>query len=1600
MRDLEQIIINNDGFKDLNQTDLQVLFEAKRLDNEVALLEDEVSALTDSDTKDIKQIQEKESKLSKLKKFRDLYKTLFPTSEIDPGYKTRSELIQNKVVDIITQRGLDISQITEEDLTELVQEATPQVDIEQVAALKEAYKEYVQSLGTAANATLFTDNIDTTFDQLMDYYGARKDNGEMAKLVNVLMTPENFYDLVERNQEWVTRLYENRKEYYEQMIEQAMQATENNALLNALADQDIYLSAEDLEAWVNDQVIPTEFISNNNKEVIRPGHPKYDSIFGLFNFIVTARKGDVTTEKFEKELQDEINELNRQEQAEIDALEKRPTREDIGEIIPPKGKKLTLKVITDNMDAGDYVEVTFKRTRKSDPETSVYYKDAEGNLRLNNEQGEIIDPKIKQRFESAKRYKIEMLPDPAEVKKIKDKYNSLRADAMKRYSEKKAQQPKKRLIQYKPVAYDTPWDELPIDVAQAINNEFFNVYLEQNPQEKEAFYQMTAEQQQDMIENFAKTNKLARDIIDQYNRNKKIELLKSVESDIMAPILKDENGNELDTSKLTIKQLKSQLSRVNAGIQRLQNKKELTSNDEEALQRGLITRQQLEDYIAYRVGVEQFPEMQAAIAKLQRLVTLQSRIVRDDATHTYYLLDANGKRLPTTFTSVTNKINEIDLIDDYVYRHQDKVDSAFKATLGNAKAKGTVEDFIELFKSSNPAGFELEGSFEELRSRLTNNSTLEEITEAVKSTAYEESRIAGNYIDAQARLFLSNRTAKFDETKITREAFDQLFGENGYFTKLKEKIDAGELYVLAEDLRLYDENLGIAGEIDLLIANTEGDIFLVDMKTGSKAQWDNILDPNSNYANKNKKFSAQTRAYENLLYNLTGIEVTKSHILPIEVTLDKKNGKIVAATAPSNKDYSDPELGFILSKQSFGRDNALTKAVDKIVPRKSKEEIAKLLGADTAETLDPEVRRRLNSFDLTDTMINLMTSEQLEKAKGFKSKAEAREMVDMFLNMIFEDAGANEGGTGPVDEAERKKLEELLLQRMVAEEEARAKNADIISKKIEILRKRKNKIASDAQTIRDTLGFLNDLLDSTVEGIVNDPAGIIAKVDNLEKVAQLILNTGQKKRASKILDSKDNIKDQIRREFSVAQDVLNRIKELQADLQQLEEIEKDMNSQLSYYENLVRSGEMKALERKEIENKIKKIKRKLNTIQKLIERIRKAIRQSFGYINEYTKIWNTQFKALEKFKKDTGFRYLTQEEIQELIESTDPQDIKTLSEYPKLKSQYEELEANALQTIDDVELLEEVKEQETTRLLRLNNAAIKYQNQLRYLQELLEPTFEDLKSEPLVDVNPEAPAPENTNPSSPEAKAEKEEVLEKRIEDLLTQKDKEQLESAGNLSLGSISLGGRPTAPEGAGAAYADLLAQIRAIQDQDTYNTASADLMFALSEQLIGIVEFEELSAELKIIEDTLLSKDPKVFDISDATIENKVRFIMVNNVSLAAGIKPGDEILVERFTNDRSVVVVRKVSDANVIASIPREKFPDYFIPKANVNKMEDTTKTLDQESKDNKQESVNNAESFMSDFANLDAIRKDVDSKSPEELESYADELLNDLKNKLNC
>ena len=184
--------------------------------------------------------------------------------------------------------------------------------------------------------------------------------------------------------------------------------------------------------------------------------------------------------------------------------------------------------------------------------------------------------------------------------------------------------------------------------------------------------------------------------------------------------------------------------------------------------------------------------------------------------------------------------------------------------------------------------------------------TLAEIVErSVTEKTYEENRIGGNYVDAQAKTFFDGGKPTYDANKITKEAFDNLFGDNGLFQIIKQWMDTNDMIVVSKGLVVYDKAANVAGEIDLLLANKKGEFFIVDLKTGSKDKWAGYNNPDSvNYAKKMEN-TYQQGAYVNLLRNMLGITATPK-IFPIEVELEKGTGRILKASKPTSSSALKP----------------------------------------------------------------------------------------------------------------------------------------------------------------------------------------------------------------------------------------------------------------------------------------------------------------------------------------------------------------------------------------------------------------------------------------------------------------------------------------------------------------------------------------------------------------------------------------------------------------------------------------------------------------------------------------------------------------------
>ena len=235
---------------------------------------------------------------------------------------------------------------------------------------------------------------------------------------------------------------------------------------------------------------------------------------------------------------------------------------------------------------------------------------------------------------------------------------------------------------------------------------------------------------------------------------------------------------------------------------------------------------------------------------------------------------------------------------------------------------------------------------------------------------------------------------------------------------------------------------------------------------------------------------------------------------------------------------------------------------------------------------------------------------------------------------------------------------------------------------------------------------------------------ILNKITNLEN----IINSNSKKNTKRGQSTAvmiQNLKKQIKEEFKVTNAIVNRMRELQYEVEQLEAIKTDLTNQISYYNNMLADPRQTDLGASDIKNRIAVIERKIGTIEKLIEALKKAISNTLAYLKEYLGIWKKTDAKYRQFQAETGYQPLSTDQIGELIKSTDPLDQETLALYPQLSIEFKALQDEVLASMDNVELMETVKDQDSKRVDDLNKALSKYHDQLRYLKDLLVPMSEE-----------------------------------------------------------------------------------------------------------------------------------------------------------------------------------------------------------------------------------------------------------------------------------
>jgi hypothetical protein len=628
-----------------------------------------------------------------------------------------------------------------------------------------------------------------------------------------------------------------------------------------------------------------------------------------------------------------------------------------------------------------------------------------------------------------------------------------------------------------------------------------------------------------------------------------------------------------------------------------------------------------------------------------------------------------------------------------------------KKDLGIINGQTDVSGYINSKLQEINAKYDTELAALESTPTTKRKATLNEVLALVTEKTYEDRRIAGIYVDAQIRNFLAGVEVKKDSTMIDDDAFDALFGADSVLSSLKEQVDNGDLIAIPNNIKLYDENSGIAGEIDLLFIDREGKVFIVDIKTGKKDKWDNYDEPTNRFSPK-QGYSLQLTAYKNMLYNMYGIEATIG-ILPIQITTDSETGKVLSV------------------KRADG-------------------------------VLKPD--RGTFKIDANEeSIVSIDANENVNYGKTFQ------QLVDTIIPRITPTGETiEEVPLTPEDEEIKKEVKKLTAEQKKSQD----RNMGILISKIQTLRERQALLDEDVSKINDTLKFLDTILNQSIDLTTEDVIGLINNITSLDKVTGQLIKSKLTKRGGKIQLRAKDLRAQLRREFAIANDITNRINELKREKERiLEPLKQDLKKQADYYQSLLDDPNMSLYNAAEIKQKIDTVKRKISTIEKLITIIQNAISKSIAYLKEYVKIWEKSNKNYEKFKKETGYKALSSEEIKSLIDSVDSADKATLENYPDLTKEFNKLESNVLDAMDSVELLEDVKAEETSRLNQLQGALQKYDDQLRYLNELLEPRSKDSLDNRLSDRNSEGPKPTEVKKASAENKKQTVEAIQRSKDD-------------------------------------------------------------------------------------------------------------------------------------------------------------------------------------------------------------------------------------------
>ena len=708
INEIRNSILANKPLAKMTDSELQVLLQPERMSTEINLLRAEIDS-----QKNIISPEELKRKKNKLEALEEL-------SEAFDYYQRYEVIDREKYVEEARASGNIKSiakefNISEEEVEEIIRQKidselkvkrkTSENTAEAESKLEAAYNKYLKSIATANGEVYLDENSEKTFEMLLDSYKLGDEAFTLASNINILRNPKDFMDNVERNYAWMQQLYDNRKKYFEGIVDKEITNVELNALLNALADRGYYISAEDLQEYMLNGIPPKEIYNDVTKETYKAGSEKYSEIYQEFFAKMDELRAEGKEKKssvLDSEYQSQIDELMSKMQSELDALTKTEIKVEKGKILPKgKNKTISIKDVLEQIQPKEYVTLSIINKDGQTSFDETYYMNEDSELLYEDEDGEVVDTaKIKTRYTSGERYMYDLQADPVEVERITNLYNEQIEAVKQAYVEDKES------IELE-IPYEEVTQESNLDTPDLLDfrNDLYKQYQEEyvsslSPEEQNALLE-DDELNLETFENWYSQpeNKKYFDEYNDKNRPKvsEIETVFTI------------RGVDVNTKTKTLKELinyrdsiNDQITTYNEEIERLDDvtEKEFKKATQEIVKGLQLDVKNLNKVIAARQFAN-FPEsIKQSIRSIQKVFKTQDKVERgvtltEDDKVTGLRKGEKAYRINGKFhRRMTRAMHDV-IEDEYSYQGQKDLDTIFDQTIGKKGLNPkSVSDFV------------------------------------------------------------------------------------------------------------------------------------------------------------------------------------------------------------------------------------------------------------------------------------------------------------------------------------------------------------------------------------------------------------------------------------------------------------------------------------------------------------------------------------------------------------------------------------------------------------------------------------------------------------------------------------------------------------------------------------------------------------------------------------------------------------------------------------------------------------------------------------------------------------------------------------------